>query len=329
MHRDRKKQTSGGFTLVELLVVIAIMAVLIALLLSAVQMAREAANRMTCQSNLRQLAIACQSYNDTNGALPPAFPKAFNGTFVKTQAALLPFLEQEALYQEIVNNSANFSMTVAPPAVFSCPSDRGIPTPAIVSSPAGLLPPFRSGVLCGITSYKPNVQSNPVAILGLVPSGGGDGVILYKGSVNMVSITDGTSSTILFGEFSNYEPNWPPYAALFDGLTSALPFSLAMSEWSGIVGFMPRLSGGYPVNSRISLPMPTDSTVAKAAAVARAYCYGSSHLNGANVAFCDGSVHFLSNAVSHTMVNTASGSVTLLQALCTRAGGETISGDAF
>jgi prepilin-type N-terminal cleavage/methylation domain-containing protein/prepilin-type processing-associated H-X9-DG protein len=308
-----------GFTLIELLVVIAIIAILIGLLLPAIQKVRESANRAKCQNNLKQIGLAAANYHDTNNG----FPFATVGTVYTPLSIgftsywlLLPYLEQQALYQavsqEINSGSATSdpgSPTATPLSILVCPSDSGVPSPAVVQDPS-------NNTYWGVTSYRPNYSSADLAAFVFTQ----DGVVIdngyYNPPVQITAITDGTSNTILFGEFSNFDPTWPQYASSISLPNS--PMSLQASVWSTTYNIEPIASGYYPLNSLLP-PFPPTNTFY--AIYSRMHTYGSGHPQGANFVFCDGSVHFLSNAINNN--------AGLLQALCTRAGGEVIPGNAF
>ena len=182
-----------GFTLIEVLVVIAIIAILIGLVVPAVQSAREAANRIKCANNLRQLGLAAHRFHDANQHLPPGigyYPPAC-GAFGTYQFHLLPYLEQDNLYRAALGTVAfpapdgprtvyhpgNNTVYSRPVSVFLCPSDPSV-------GPGGEV--TINGVVFGAASYAPN---------GMVIAPNGP-----QGKARLADITDGTSNTILHAE---------------------------------------------------------------------------------------------------------------------------------
>jgi prepilin-type N-terminal cleavage/methylation domain-containing protein/prepilin-type processing-associated H-X9-DG protein len=332
-----------GFTLIELLVVIAIIAVLIGLLLPAVQKVREAANRAKCENNLKQIALAAHSYHDTYQTFSLYSNLLPGGTSVTSVTAgyanpfvpLLPFLEQQALYQQLYNLALSpepngfhymlfpgFWSQNGPNAtslpVLVCPSDV-LPNPAI-ALPALANTPYSGGLTSYVVNYGGlSYYDSNFGLDGVFPDSG-----FPISPVTLLGITDGTSNTILFGERSNFEPNWSAYVSAIGWPNS--PMYTYTSFWLlGRYFLFEVVSGGYPLNYSLP-PYSGDLTPL----ISRSLAFGSGHTQGANFAFCDGSVRFISNAINNAAMVTSStssngpGPIPLLGALCTRAGGEVV-----
>jgi prepilin-type N-terminal cleavage/methylation domain-containing protein/prepilin-type processing-associated H-X9-DG protein len=222
----RTRAGRRGFTLIELLVVIAIIAILIGLLLPAVQKIREAANRMSCTNNIKQLGLACHNYNDTNGALPPAVLVGRgigwndeNNIGPNWLILILPFVEQDNLYKQVstsIQNYQTFALSttggandqgwrnnILPSGItlrqtvvktYQCPSESYKST--LWAQVGGNWARGNYAANSGPGSYPNNANGGSSNDNYGVP-GGGVMCINWGDSVGTLSVEDGTSNTVM------------------------------------------------------------------------------------------------------------------------------------
>jgi prepilin-type N-terminal cleavage/methylation domain-containing protein len=304
---------SAGFTLIELLVVVAIISVLVALLLPAVQQAREAARRAHCKNNLKQIGLALHNYESTSGTFPPAaqYPKAqtSNDTY-SAQARLLPFVDQNNLHSQI---NFNLSATSQPDvvrqriAVYLCPSEIN-DTPRITAT---------------LSRYPLNYAANVGTWLVYDPNTGqgGNGAIPANMATRTADFIDGLSNTIGIAEVKAFtallhdggNPNVPgaPVPASIGALIALggqFTAQLAHTGWTESPSFQTGFTFVFTPNTNVSftnagtaVDIDWDSRregasgtqLTYAVLTARSYHSG----NIVNVLVMDGSVRSISAAI--------------------------------
>ena len=274
-------QNARGFTLIELLVVIAIIAVMIALLLPAVQAAREAARRIHCTSNLKQVGIALHGYHDVHNTFPAGGWIALFGQPATQNmntgwsASILPWLEQRALFDGLnlsvgYDHAVNATATSTVLQVYLCPSE---PRTTYWNRAPGDTFDHADADYGGMYGERglsrPTVTNNPPR-----------GVMIFNQALGVFMIPDGTSQTVQVGEAPEaINAIWASGHNVFDQ--------------------------AFPINARPPIELGEELT--------------SRHPGGVNVLFADGSVHFLKDQTDRTVV----------AALCTRDGGEVVSGESY
>ncbi len=329
------RSSRRGFTLIELLVVISIIGVLIALLLPAVQQAREAARRIHCTNNLKQLALATTNYTDVWGSYPLGVHFTLNISTSSHWVAMLPYLDQKPLFDMMnfdwnVWSAANTTVQGVQLAVMMCPSDPLVRRPVLFDN---------SDVDPSLQLYLGVVKQQMGSYKG---SGGtwfrhsrnpayqreANGLFLRSQVVRPAEVIDGLSNTVLHGESTIrilnddewywYGPGWP-------------------ATWFGSTLF----TSLYPINPQKKMP---DVSVA-GLTFAYIAAASSEHPGGANFAMGDGSVRFIQDTIDSWQINGTTGlpydvtrdpntggyvlgpraKLGIYQAMTTVAGGEVVS----
>ncbi len=295
-----------GFTLVELLVVIAIIGILVGLLLPAVQAAREAARRMQCSNNLKQLGLGALNYESTFKKFPPnhifarpitnpstanGAPDVLNMECWGWHVLLMPQIEQTAMYNQLnvtqislmgfiqTATPAQFDLLKQEISVFRCPSDSGdavAKTARHWGGGVGTAASSRGNWESGLTNYVSSrgTRNNPQTVKDSY------GVIQENLSVKIAQITDGTSNTFIFGERdSKYgrSGTWP---------------GVRNPDGNGMRGIYSNTATIRPPLNSIDPPNTWSSNTLGAGAG-----FSSLHTGGAQFVFVDGSVHFISSSI--------------------------------
>jgi prepilin-type processing-associated H-X9-DG protein len=285
-----------AYSLIELLVAIGIVAVLLGLLLPAVQKVRGAAAKATCANNLKQLSLALHIYHDSEEAFPPASQgPAGQMPFLSWRPRIIPYLEQQSLWADTIlayqvdpypfRNPIHVARII-PLSVFGCPSDSRLKTAWEVTAHSGFRVQTALSSYLGVSGSNYNTR---------------DGVLYLDSRVRLLDVADGTSSTLLLGE----RPPSPDliygwwYAGSGQFLTGSVDAHLGAREWNALgAKYHGCTSGPYELGQSDF----RDNC--------GAFKYWSPHSGGTYFSFCDGSVAFITYSSKS------------LPSLATRSGGE-------
>jgi prepilin-type N-terminal cleavage/methylation domain-containing protein/prepilin-type processing-associated H-X9-DG protein len=288
-----------AFTLIELLVVIAIIAVLIGLLLPAVQKVREAAARAKCENNLHQIGVALHDYHSSAGGFPPGQYTPSPNVHHNWATLILPQIEEDNLFR-IYNTKVNWDSVANDSGVlqhqvktYICPSAPGVP-PRTAANHRGVLdyPAINQAKIPNKPYLTINVKADPTYL----------GVLGNNVSRRVTDITDGSSNTLIVAEDAGRNDC---YEMGVSGCTLAQD-----GAWANPGGAIV-ITGFNPTTRNTPGPLAINGTNSQ-----NVYSF---HQGGANVLFADGSARFLSANVS----------LDILVSLMTRAGGETVSPSSF
>ena len=322
-------RTRNAFTLIELLVVIAIIAILIGLLLPAVQKVRESANRIKCVNNMKQIGLACHSYHDTYKMFPPGYTASAAFVDGNTDTSpgwgwgtyILPYLEQTPLFNQfnLAQPPQNYAQIQAVLSMYICPSD-------IVGSGVFTITDKNWNPICqvGVTSYAGTCGGTYIntagastlvsTTTGMNDTGIGNGVFYRNSMVSITQITDGTSNTVMVQErcFAKVQGTW--VGAITSGANGGYCNQGALNP-NAVAGKLGQGAADLVLIHTSTVNSPTGRSLDDTS---------SMHTGGANFLLADGSVQFIRNISA-----TGTQDSTTLEAMGTIAGGEVLGPPLF